>query len=260
MALSTPLDDPRDWWSQAQVIANLVFTSIFCTEMIMKQIAYGLFFGKKAYWRQSWNILDGGVASVSVIDVMDSLQLLPLEGDVSFLRTLRLVRALRPLRVISRNPNLKVVVNTLFKSVPELLNLVIVVALCFLIFGLFSVASFKGRFHSCQTVAGGGYEEFVPPGLSPNWIAGAEIPLDTAGREVWNEELPFVCVDVNTQSNSFGAVWAQAQPNATAAEGDPCGLADLQELQELQAGPSPTAVLKMWGAVVAARVVGGRAQ
>merc|ERR1719261_1376716 len=29
MALGTPLDDPRHWWSEAQVAANLVFTSIF---------------------------------------------------------------------------------------------------------------------------------------------------------------------------------------------------------------------------------------
>merc|ERR1719331_3177757 len=170
MALSTPLDDPNLLWSELMVYSNLIFTSIFFTEMIMKQIAYGLVFGKKAYWRQGWNVLDGGVVGVSVLDVLLWANIIPIEGDVSFLRTLRLVRALRPLRAISRFPNMKVVVNTIFKSVPELLNLVIVVALCFLIFGLFSVSNFKGRFHSCQTVAGGGLEEFVPPGLSSNWL------------------------------------------------------------------------------------------
>merc|ERR1719326_689790 len=176
MALGKPLDDPRTTWADIQVYMNLVFTGIFFVEMIMKQIAYGLIFGKKGYFRQGWNILDGGVVGVSVLDVLLYFKVIPLEGDVSFLRTLRLVRALRPLRAISRFPNLKVVVNTLFKSVPELLNLVIVVALCFLIFGLFSVANFKGRFHSCQTVAGGGLEEFVPPGLSSIWRETETLP------------------------------------------------------------------------------------
>jgi hypothetical protein len=239
MALSTPLDDPNHPWSQFQVGANLFFTSIFFTEMIMKQLAYGLFFGKKAYWRQGWNILDGGVVAVSVLDVLLWANVVPIKGDVSFLRTLRLVRALRPLRVISRNPNLKVVVNTLFKSVPELLNLVIVVGLCFLIFGLFSVSNFKGRFQSCQTVAGGGYEEFVPPGLSSTWWGGNELP------EVWKEELNFVCVDVNSDSNSFGAAWA-ALPGVDHVVGDPCNASHVAEYQELQAGPSPIGVLQMW--------------
>jgi hypothetical protein len=246
MALSTPLDDPRHPWSVSQVYANLFFTTLFFGEMIMKQIAYGLFFGKKAYWRQGWNVLDGGVVGVSVLDVLLWAEVIPLEGDVSFLRTLRLVRALRPLRAISRFPNLKVVVNTLFKSVPELLNLVIVVALCFLIFGLFSVSNFKGRFHSCQTVAGGGLEEFSPPGLSANWIEGNAIPEDpNSGRKMWTEELNFVCIDVNPESNSYGALWARV-PNVTLSEGDPCSLADLLEFQELQAPPSATASLKLW--------------
>jgi len=38
------------------------------------------------------------------------------------MKTLRILRALRPLRVISRNDNLKVVVQTIFASVPASRN------------------------------------------------------------------------------------------------------------------------------------------
>ncbi|KAF4703708.1 Voltage-dependent T-type calcium channel subunit alpha-1H, partial [Perkinsus olseni] len=107
-------------------------------------VAFGVVFNKGAYWRNSWNVLDGVVVIVSMVD------LLPMLPDISVLKTLRMLRALRPLRVISRNPNLRLVVNTLFRLLPELCNLLIVGGLFFLIFGLFGLSYFKGKFYTCQ--------------------------------------------------------------------------------------------------------------
>ena len=71
-----------------------------------------------------------------------------------------MLRALRPLRVISRNENLKVVINTLLKSLPELCNLLVVAFLFFLIFGLISVNFFKGTFYTCMMPDGSDLGEF----------------------------------------------------------------------------------------------------
>ena len=46
-------------------------------------------------------------------------------SSIGALKALRLLRALRPLRVISRNQNLKLVVVTLLRSIPQLCNLLI---------------------------------------------------------------------------------------------------------------------------------------
>merc|ERR1719487_1755901 len=81
-------------------------------------------------------------------------------GLLKIFMTLRMLRALRPLRVISRYENLKLVVNTLFLSVPELANLVIVLAMFFVIFGLLAVTFMKGRFYTCQTAGESELEEF----------------------------------------------------------------------------------------------------
>merc|ERR1719359_158986 len=87
------------------------------------------------------------------------IEFLPSSGmNLAVMKTLRILRALRPLRLISRNKNLKLVVNTLFKSVPELCNLLIVGALFFLIFGLFSLGYFKGGFYMCQVAGEDGLE------------------------------------------------------------------------------------------------------
>ncbi|EEQ98801.1 Voltage-dependent L-type calcium channel, putative, partial [Perkinsus marinus ATCC 50983] len=144
MALDSPLHDPTSGLARFLDVTNTLFTFIFLVEMLIKWIAFGVVLNKGAYWRDSWNILDGVVVIVSVVD------LLPMLPDVSVLKTLRMLRALRPLRVISRNPNLRLVVNTLFRILPELCNLLIVGGLFFLIFGLFGLSYFKGKFYTCQ--------------------------------------------------------------------------------------------------------------
>eukprot|EP00438_Fugacium_kawagutii_P004120 Skav212872 [mRNA] locus=scaffold151:89082:92823:- [translate_table: standard] len=83
-------------------------------------IALGLLWGRDAYLKSYWNWLDGIVVMVSIINMVSSSQ-------TGFLKTLRILRAFRPLRVISRNENLKIVVTTIFASMPPLLTLVIVV-------------------------------------------------------------------------------------------------------------------------------------
>merc|ERR1719399_521921 len=103
----------------------------------------GFILGRNAYWRSAWNILDGVVVMVSLTDMFEA------GSSMKALKTLRVLRALRPLRVISRNENLKLVVNTLFKSGPEMFNLVVVGGLFFLIFGLFGLSYFKGAFMDC---------------------------------------------------------------------------------------------------------------
>merc|ERR1719281_552731 len=137
---------------------NLGLTVIFTIEMFLKKISFGALFGKVGengpYWRKPWNILDGGVVIVAVIDTLGIGQ------QYAAIKTLRVLRALRPLRVISRTPNLKLVVNTLFKSVPELCNLLVVAGLFLLIVGLLNVTYFKGAFYSCQAVDGTEMAEF----------------------------------------------------------------------------------------------------
>jgi voltage-dependent calcium channel T type alpha-1G len=110
MAFDDPLKSPDHLQSQILLALNFIFTGIFLTELILKHIAVGI----KEYWGNSWNILDGGVVIVAVVDLLLYLYLGPGQNQYAFLKALRILRALRPLRVIARNPNLKLVVNTLF--------------------------------------------------------------------------------------------------------------------------------------------------
>ncbi|XP_055363135.1 voltage-dependent T-type calcium channel subunit alpha-1I-like [Betta splendens] len=128
-------------------ISNYIFTAIFVAEMTVKVVSMGLYLGESAYLRSSWNILDGFLVFVSLIDIVVSMA-----GGAKILgvlRVLRLLRTLRPLRVISRAPGLKLVVETLITSLKPIGNIVLICCAFFIIFGILGVQLFKGKFYYC---------------------------------------------------------------------------------------------------------------
>ncbi|XP_077068639.1 voltage-dependent T-type calcium channel subunit alpha-1I isoform X3 [Siphateles boraxobius] len=128
-------------------VSNYIFTAIFVGEMTLKVVSMGLYIGEQAYLRSSWNVLDGFLVFVSLIDIVVSMA-----GGAKILgvlRVLRLLRTLRPLRVISRAPGLKLVVETLITSLKPIGNIVLICCAFFIIFGILGVQLFKGKFYYC---------------------------------------------------------------------------------------------------------------
>ncbi|XP_014399314.1 PREDICTED: voltage-dependent T-type calcium channel subunit alpha-1I [Myotis brandtii] len=120
-------------------VSNYIFTAIFVGEMTLKVVSLGLYFGEQAYLRSSWNVLDGFLVFVSIIDIVVSLASAGGAKILGVLRVLRLLRTLRPLRVISRAPGLKLVVETLISSLKPIGNIVLICCAFFIIFGILGV-------------------------------------------------------------------------------------------------------------------------
>ncbi|XP_072532433.1 voltage-dependent T-type calcium channel subunit alpha-1H isoform X3 [Salminus brasiliensis] len=127
-------------------ISNYVFTVIFVAEMTVKVVALGFYI----YLQSTWNILDGVLVFVSLIDILVSLASSNGNRILGILRVLRLLRTLRPLRVISRAPGLKLVVETLITSLRPIGNIVVICWAFFIIFGILGVQLFKGKFFHCE--------------------------------------------------------------------------------------------------------------
>ncbi|XP_043089773.1 voltage-dependent T-type calcium channel subunit alpha-1H isoform X4 [Puntigrus tetrazona] len=132
------------------VISNYVFTVIFVAEMTVKVVALGFCAGKQSYLQSTWNVLDGVLVSVSLIDILFSLAYSGGNRILGILRVLRLLRTLRPLRVISRAPGLKLVVETLITSLRPIGNIVLICCAFFIVFGILGVQLFKGKFYHCE--------------------------------------------------------------------------------------------------------------
>jgi hypothetical protein len=57
---------------------------------------------------------------------------------------------LRPLRMISRNPDLKLMVSALMESIGHILNVLIVIGIIYMIFAILGVNLFAGQFFYCS--------------------------------------------------------------------------------------------------------------
>lgn len=72
-----------------------------CTDVIwlvLKVVALGFCSGKHSYLQSTWNVLDGVLVFVSLIDILVSLASTGTNRIFGILRVLRLLRTLRPLR------------------------------------------------------------------------------------------------------------------------------------------------------------------
>uniref|UniRef100_A0A673FQ30 Voltage-dependent T-type calcium channel subunit alpha n=1 Tax=Sinocyclocheilus rhinocerous TaxID=307959 RepID=A0A673FQ30_9TELE len=150
IAMERPRIDPSSAERIFLTLSNYIFTAIFVTEMTIKVVALGWCFGENTYLKSSWNILDGMLVMISVIDILVSMISNSGTKILGMLRVLRLLRTLRPLRVISRAPGLKLVVETLMSSLKPIGNIVVICCAFFIIFGILGVQLFKGKFFVCQ--------------------------------------------------------------------------------------------------------------
>ncbi|XP_071560721.1 ca[2+]-channel protein alpha[[1]] subunit T isoform X3 [Temnothorax nylanderi] len=130
--------------------ANYIFTGVFAIEMFIKVVATSMLYGPDAYFTSGWNIMDGSLVIISIIDLSMSLLSASSPRIFGILRVFRLLRSLRPLRVINRAPGLKLVVQTLLSSLRPIGNIVLICCTFFVIFGILGVQLFKGAFYYCE--------------------------------------------------------------------------------------------------------------
>jgi len=149
LAFETPLTDPDSRLIQVLEKIDYFMTTIFLLEMLTKIFALGLLCnGKESYLRSAWNFLDFVIVLASVFSVLFS-SLIGLK--LSFLKALRMLRILRPLRLISRNKGLRLSLTALVKSIPKIVNLLLIVVFCLFLLAILGTTLFCGKFYKCHT-------------------------------------------------------------------------------------------------------------
>jgi voltage-dependent calcium channel L type alpha-1F len=153
------------------VCCDEIFLFIFTVEMIVKWIAMGLLCGKLSYLRDkdsgNWNKLDMIVVCsgwVSLIlaqsdhcSVHGILFCAEAEGGSTKFSALRSIRVLRPLRTINRFPGMKIIVQTLLASLPQLLDSIVLFGFVLVLFGVMGLQLYMGVFlQQCVTQLGDG--------------------------------------------------------------------------------------------------------
>ena len=123
---------------------DIVFFCFFAMELIIKVISFGLAIGKGSYLRDYWNILDFIIVIFNLIDLsVESLNFSAIKG-------FRVLRMLRPLRLISHNVNMKIVVTALLGSITSIFNILIIILLIWLMFAILGMSLLKGKMGHCN--------------------------------------------------------------------------------------------------------------
>ncbi|KAG8002693.1 Dihydropyridine-sensitive L-type skeletal muscle calcium channel subunit alpha-1 [Nibea albiflora] len=142
LAAEDPID-PKSYRNQILAYADIVFTTVFTIEIVLKMTVYGAFMHEGSFCRNSFNILDLIVVGVSLLSMgMES-------SAISVVKILRVLRVLRPLRAINRAKGLKHVVQCVFVAIKTIGNIVLVTMLLNFMFACIGVQLFKGKFYSC---------------------------------------------------------------------------------------------------------------
>ena len=138
LAIDHPLRNPKSSMAAVLLLLNHIFTIIFVAECGTKLISHG----PVKYAQDRWNILDFTTVVASVLELSN------VRGGKT-LRVLRAFRLLRPLKMINKLPEVKIVVDALLLSLPSVVDVGVVCALLFLIFSIFGVTYLKGTFYNC---------------------------------------------------------------------------------------------------------------
>ncbi|XP_043537665.1 sodium channel protein type 8 subunit alpha-like [Chiloscyllium plagiosum] len=123
---------PPDWSKQVEY----TFTGIYTFESLVKMIARGFCIDSFTFLRDPWNWLDFSVIMMAYVTEFVNL------GNVSALRTFRVLRALKTISVI---PGLKTIVGALIQSVKKLSDVMILTVFCLSVFALIGLQLFMGN-------------------------------------------------------------------------------------------------------------------
>uniref|UniRef100_A0A674PGM0 Sodium channel protein n=1 Tax=Takifugu rubripes TaxID=31033 RepID=A0A674PGM0_TAKRU len=126
------LSNPPEWAKNVEY----TFTGIYTFESLIKILARGFCVGKFSFLRDPWNWLDFSVILMAYITEFVNL------GNVSALRTFRVLRALKTISVI---PGLKTIVGALIQSVKKLSDVMILTVFCLSVFALIGLQLFMGN-------------------------------------------------------------------------------------------------------------------
>ncbi|XP_063174304.1 sodium channel protein type 2 subunit alpha-like [Candoia aspera] len=131
------LKEPPEW----SKMVEYTFTGIYTFESLIKIFARGFCIDVFTFLRDPWNWLDFLVISFAYVTEFVDL------GNVSALRTFRVLRALKTISVI---PGLKTIVGALIQSVKKLSDVMILTLFCLSVFALVGLQLFMGHLrHKC---------------------------------------------------------------------------------------------------------------
>ncbi|XP_055717155.1 voltage-dependent R-type calcium channel subunit alpha-1E-like isoform X3 [Salvelinus fontinalis] len=119
------------------------FIGMFCFEAGIKVVALGFVLHKGSYLRNGWNVMDFIVVLSGILATAGAHMNIPVD-----LRTLRAVRVLRPLKLVSGIPSLQIVLKSIMKAMVPLLQIGLLLFFAILMFAIIGLEFYSGKLHN----------------------------------------------------------------------------------------------------------------
>merc|ERR1740139_1983369 len=95
--------------------------------------------------KDPWSVLDFFIVLISILSIVAA------EYNLTYLKVLRMLRVMKPLRMLTMMRSLRLAIVSLFKSIPDIVNLLLICAFFIFLLAILSMTLFKGKFYSCRT-------------------------------------------------------------------------------------------------------------
>ena len=168
MAWNSPLDQPGTWKAEIIVECERTFLWIYTVEMLLKILAQGFLFHRRAYLRDPWGVLDFVVVTLGWLPILTPISI----ANVSIVRSLRVLRFLRALKMV---PGMPALVESLLEVFPKLASVSVLTGFVFVVFGIVGIELFKGALH----------HRCALPGFEENLATRATSARRLAARGGW---------------------------------------------------------------------------
>eukprot|EP00736_Rhodelphis_marinus_P000451 Rmarinus@m.3152 len=147
LTLDRPGDDSDVLPDEIMTVLDAIFLLFFIFEFALKVGCYGFMLPSNAYLRDGWNRLDFLVLVITTLSTSSSVR-----GLRSFRagRALRALRGVRSLRFLSHSASSKVMLTALFRSLPAILNVVLLVMFFTFICAVLGLHTFGGMLWACS--------------------------------------------------------------------------------------------------------------
>lgn len=197
-------------------LADDVLLSIFVIELSLKIFAYGA-----KFFRSGWNLFDFAVISVALLPASESLSVF------------RALRVLRILRLVSAVPAMRLVVESLARSLPGLGSIALLLTIFFYVFAVVATKLFSSDFPQWFADLGASLFSLFQIMTLEGWSDIARAVMERYDG-AWLFFVAFILLATFTVLNLFIAliVKAMEEPGLTRAEAKPAPSArDIQTLR-----------------------------
>lgn len=180
------LDQVLADWEGVLHFIDHVLLAVFVAELVAKMLIY-----RARFFRDPWRVFDFIVIGIS---------LLPSSGPLSILRALRVLRVLRLVSII---PSMRRVVGGLFRALPSMGSIFLLLCLVFYVFSVMATKLYGATFPEMfGNIAASAFTLFQVMTLE-GWAGDVVRPVMAQHSHAWMFFLPFILATSFTVLNLF---------------------------------------------------------